>query len=299
MNVLCTAETDPEMDRHEDWFTNDEMKNPVFHDYMKIYVPYCSSDLYAGNRESSEETGNFFFYGEEIVNAVRESLVANFNLEAMESIVVSGSSAGGIGTWKNCNNFAGGNVKCVIDSGGWMPWPVFPEHCKLAAKASIEDTAIFHGSKDDQICVDEHGNDENGILHCGILSTAYVYINHPTFIMENQEDTTFEGRILEVCPVDSNNKTEFLETLKAAAIAELKDSPLVRPDIGFYYPDCRGHMLYTRADILLISDGTKNYTLNDALKEWLETDGDVHLIGKPGEKCSDHLRDEPHFRLIF
>ena len=30
---------------------------------LKVWVHYCSSDLYTGTRDASEDTGNFFFHG--------------------------------------------------------------------------------------------------------------------------------------------------------------------------------------------------------------------------------------------
>ena len=297
---LCTARTEPDMNRGEDWFSNDEIKNPAFHNYMKVYVPYCSSDLYAGTKASSEETGNFFFYGKEIIAAVKASLMENFGLSTMETVVLMGGSAGGIGTWENCNDFSGNfTLKCIIDSAGWMPWWFFPSHCQVVAKIMVQMAAMFHGSQDDQKCVDDNVDDPLGILQCGILSTAYPYINHDMFFMENQEDTVYEEQMLLVCPIDNENRTEFLQNLKAAAVAGLRDSPILKPDIGFYYPDCRGHELFFHPRDYLINDGSQDVTLNDAVKAWLDGANDVHLIGKAGEKCPHHSGAESSFRLIF
>ena len=74
--------------------------NPAFAGYIKVYVPYCSSDEHSGNKEASEETGNFHFNGRNIVSAVVDDLHATGTLghPGGEHVVLAGASAGGAAT---------------------------------------------------------------------------------------------------------------------------------------------------------------------------------------------------------
>ena len=72
-----------------------------------MLVPYCSSDLWLG-KKSTHRNGsfdfvndpsvdNFSFKGHTIFRSVFKDLHKNYNISFSEEIVVSGSSAGGIG----------------------------------------------------------------------------------------------------------------------------------------------------------------------------------------------------------
>jgi hypothetical protein len=48
--------------------------NPDFYNANHVLIPYCSSDLWSGDRESSSETGGYEFRGRRIVQAVVRDL---------------------------------------------------------------------------------------------------------------------------------------------------------------------------------------------------------------------------------
>ena len=106
--------------------------NPAFASYIKVYVPYCSSDEHSGNKEASEETGNFHFNGRNIVSAVVDDLHATGMLDhpGGEHVVLAGASAGGAGAARNCD-FVADKVKslghdslvsCVLDGADLEPF---------------------------------------------------------------------------------------------------------------------------------------------------------------------------------
>ena len=45
------------------------------HDYLQVYVPYCTSDVYTGRREAGEESGGYTFHGKYVLEAVIEDLL--------------------------------------------------------------------------------------------------------------------------------------------------------------------------------------------------------------------------------
>ena len=72
-----------------------------------MYVPYCSSDEHAGNRDASAETANLHFNGKNIVSDVVDQLMAHpLAGQEIEKIVIIGFSAGGAGVARNCDFMA-------------------------------------------------------------------------------------------------------------------------------------------------------------------------------------------------
>merc|ERR1711872_557822 len=82
-------------------------ENPAFHDWYKVWIPYCSSDEHAGDRVASAETANLHFNGKNIVADVIDQLMAHpLAGQEIEKIVIIGFSAGGAGVARNCDFMA-------------------------------------------------------------------------------------------------------------------------------------------------------------------------------------------------
>lgn len=82
--------------------SGDEEENPYAYSWNRVFLKYCSSDLWSGTRtNASAETFGLYFSGHNIVQAVFAKLLATTNLSMASDVVVTGESAGGIGTWIN------------------------------------------------------------------------------------------------------------------------------------------------------------------------------------------------------
>lgn len=81
--------------------------NPDFHDWAKLFVPYCSGDLHSGTRrERSEELGGWYFAGHNLlVGALAQMRRLWPHFEPSE-VLVTGSSAGGIAVLMHADWFA-------------------------------------------------------------------------------------------------------------------------------------------------------------------------------------------------
>ena len=85
----------------------DPQKNPLFHDYNHVLVPYCSQDAFLANRSnpvrsdfsfnSTQGADNFVYKGREIFYSVFDDLLREHGMNNTKRIVVAGSSAGGVG----------------------------------------------------------------------------------------------------------------------------------------------------------------------------------------------------------
>ena len=109
-------------------------------DANKVYIPYCTSDGWMGNRAASNSTFGWEFRGQKVVEGVLNTLQADRGLGAKEqTLVFSGCSAGGRGAMVNLDYVMGmlangvtGNSKInlvgVLDSPLWVdiapnvPW---------------------------------------------------------------------------------------------------------------------------------------------------------------------------------
>ena len=113
-----------------------DAESPLLGDANAVYVWYCSSDAWVGDRGASDETGGRHFRGARIVDAVFDDLFDARGLGAAgeETVVFfAGSSAGGRGVAQHADRVAarvrersGGRVLAVIDSALYlddMPLP--------------------------------------------------------------------------------------------------------------------------------------------------------------------------------
>jgi len=92
---LCTASTDPDLDLAESGLgdnigSNDPAKNPAFYDFNKVWIPYCSSDVYSGTRDASQDTDNRVFHGKYIIQAVIADLISNTGITSADQVVMIG-----------------------------------------------------------------------------------------------------------------------------------------------------------------------------------------------------------------
>ena len=167
--VLMSSKTLPKSVIGRDLLASSEKENPTFHKYTCVLVPYCSSDLWLGNSTSpnkpfdsvdNSSLDNFSFKGKIIFQSVFRDLAVKFNLSYAEELVVSGSSAGGVGVmnhaeWLLNNNsiFAKSQAKLmfIIDSAWFINFQdgfksrVKPEFAKLAKISSRACADISYG----------------------------------------------------------------------------------------------------------------------------------------------------------
>ena len=105
---LCTASTATHYDVSDTIWSKDAEENPPFHNFAKIYVHYCSSDVYTGTKNASDDINGYYFHGKYIIDAVVEDILANKQgVEKMNQLVFMGASAGAFGVTPNCDFVAG------------------------------------------------------------------------------------------------------------------------------------------------------------------------------------------------
>ena len=133
-----------------DVLSSDCTENPTFCKHGHVLIPYCSSDLWLGNEDSTSrqyssllkqepcdcwdqncfqynptsEDLQFTFRGQTIFRSVLETLDSMYNLQGASEIVLVGSSAGGVGVLNSAKwmrqEFQNVNIKIITDSSWFI-----------------------------------------------------------------------------------------------------------------------------------------------------------------------------------
>jgi len=239
----------------------------------RIYVKYCSSDLWSGDAPASSATFGYQFRGSRIVSAVITSLVQKRGMGSVPGsrLLFGGCSAGAIGAMNNLDAVVdlvqplGLQVQGFLDGAGlldiqprgwkWSPWletlqqlmanmttftqPVFPSYC---AK---------HFPGKEWRCL-------LGQYRMPLISSAPFFVNVPQFDdFELMYDT---DNYLPVSP----SQLSFVEEFQAGTLALIAALP---PNTGVFAPTCLVHCLsgQTTFTQLTLEDGT---SLESALSAW-------------------------------
>ena len=114
------------------------MRTWFSYEYTHVLVPYCSSDLWLGQKTNPNKpfhfvndstVDNFSFKGHAIFRSVLLDLLQRYNLSKAVEIVLAGSSAGGIGVLNHADwvlnhviKYHGlkAKLKSIIDSGWFI-----------------------------------------------------------------------------------------------------------------------------------------------------------------------------------
>ena len=91
---LCTMAQDEGKNLEGNIWSGDKEENPGLHDSYKVFVPYCTSDVYIGRRDPDNSTAGYAFRGRNVVEAVITDLLSDFNPVSITQFVFMGASAG-------------------------------------------------------------------------------------------------------------------------------------------------------------------------------------------------------------
>ena len=82
--------------------SGDAVENPALYGAHRVYLPYCTQDLWSGSSPKAGEWG-LHFGGRLIIDAVIDALMPT-GLADATTVVLTGASAGGIGVWINVDH---------------------------------------------------------------------------------------------------------------------------------------------------------------------------------------------------
>jgi len=280
---LCTArmEENLELDTDTMWST-DPQQNPPFHDFARVYVPYCSSDLYIGTRDVSADRG-YYFHGKYIVKAIAEDIASRAN--SLEQVVFYGTSAGAIGVAFNCDTvaevfkekFPNLDVRCVADGNDFFPVDssMNTDTCDLGVQ---NDKEAFWGGKPDKSCESEAASKEE----CFAFATSFNHITTPLMVVQTLTDPTVKHE----CSPDVTEDPDYWVTYrnKVAALADqFKEE---KPNNGLWVPNCVYHVSQGKrtmwGEMLVGETSGQQLALREALSNWISgSDGGFQVVDNP------------------
>lgn len=198
-----------EQNREESPFLDKNCNNnPDFCEANHIFVPYCTGDTHTGTRhENLDESFGMYFDGKLNFQAIVKKLIAEHGMGDAENVLLTGSSAGGIGVYFNVDWLAeqvpDANVKAVPLAGWFFPrsleeqdspeylppddYPHFADGIQGNDMIDMANTTsrTLWQVEADPICA------QNEIKHpesCAMIHVMYKYIRSPIFAVQNQFD---------------------------------------------------------------------------------------------------------------
>jgi len=165
-------------------------------DYTRVYLHYCSGDLHAGDAT----VGSLHMRGRRIVEAVLDALLTKHGMDLASVVVVTGASAGGVGTYLNAdyiaNKVSSYGIKTVaVPLGGMLLYSAFKFEAGVFGKTVHQyfseagglDRSAWQNQALDSGCSDAYG--EPGRFDCMFLDRFAQYLEVPTFLVYNRWDT--------------------------------------------------------------------------------------------------------------
>lgn len=224
LSSLMSASEGPELRESNGIQSISSKDNPDFYNANHVYVHYCSSDLWSGQREASAETGGRHFQGLNIFRAVIQdlmdgSITAAPNLAEAKFVLFSGSSAGGAGVLVHLDWLAAqlptANVRGVDDAGWFLDSEPF-ESSLPSPRAALNAGYRFWNGAVDESCAAQNVGGEGT---CLLGPQVYPFITTPLFIQIAQFDGPQLGMLGLRPPLDEADKAyaiDFAERVRAS-----------------------------------------------------------------------------------
>ena len=232
--------------------SNDVTINPYFYDWVRVFFPYCTSDLYSGNRDASNDTNGMAFKGKAMFKAVVTDLISKVKMNHAKRVVLTGTSAGGGGTIANCDLLQSMlpdvHVTCVPDAASFYPdIPQFASGCISANATMIIGKRFWNATK------------EFGPFNW------WKEVKSPVLISIALWDTF----AIPVFYCGNVHNASHMEKWATALLASIKDIHTHHKNISVYIPGCVRHGLLAMDNTFAsIIAGTQQYSASDTISKW-------------------------------
>merc|ERR1712088_895839 len=265
-----------------------------------VWIPYCSSDEHAGNRDASAETANLHFNGKNIVADVVDQLMAHpLAGQEIEKIVIIGFSAGGAGVARNCDFMADrlaalgstAKVMCIMDGADFEPYWM-TNRCDLILDE--RESAEFWNAHEDDSCVSALGDTA---VECSAFSMFWPYVETPFMIVSSEADP-----VVHFCAdnpaLGENTPGSFAREWREGMVEltqQVIDSE--RNDVGIFLGNCAFHVgtaipeVYTDLAVSVLGDANAKITLMEIIDNWVNNRGTSRAMDDPtvdNPTCPQH-----------
>lgn len=193
-------ESNPPVEDEKGILNPNPLKNPYFYNANRVYMRYCSSDLFSGNRVLTLDGSiSWYFRGRAILQATLEDLGSPTNpslpsLQDATKVLLSGGSASGISIFPALDWAAGQlqtmygitYVKGLSDAGWLVELTPLGPGILPASEQMQSGYEYWHaqGNIDSDCEAANVGNE----WRCYFGSYSYDYISTPLFVYNSQYD---------------------------------------------------------------------------------------------------------------
>lgn len=233
-------------------FTSSDPANP-FAEWNKVFVPYCSGDMWSGQRMmATDETFGLFFAGHLVVEATIDWLSHEGLNISGSHLIFSGGSAGGVGAFTNMDFVAAmlPTVKVLgAPVGGFPPeitwYPGVPPPEEDVRDSGFERFVPLFKSYMNEMCVAGLSPTSRQAL-CFVPRILYQFLVTPVFVIEALIDATVLGGF-EAIPVSKVLNQRVIAFVNDYGINASRNFEQIRASFGrargdgLYAPDCLMH----------------------------------------------------------
>lgn len=261
--------------------------NPAFGNATMVYVPYCSSDVFSGDRGPSS-TSKWVFRGRSILQALVQDL-GTLGIDTASSVAVAGCSAGAQTVVVNLDYVAGllgyvthAPVSGVMDAGWFMseqplvPWDTAPD-------IQFKDALALWNGQVDESCAD--ANSENA-WECYFSTVGVKYLKTRFFMHTEQYDAFQVPWDVGHGPPYNGTDMQYVMEMRSKFHTTLNDE--INHPNGVWSAACFYHCVTMGPTYYQITiDGV---TIADALAKWYNNPTEeVKMIDNcKGFNCSAH-----------
>ncbi|KAK3556206.1 hypothetical protein QTP70_005993 [Hemibagrus guttatus] len=275
-------------------------ENPHWYNANIVFVPYCSSDVWSGNKpaaktKQAKET-EYSFMGSVIIRELIKEL-ATKGLKQAKVVMLAGTSAGGTGVLLNIEKVASQleqlgadvQVRGLVDSGWFLESkqqksPECPDSLSCTPVDAIKKgLRMWNGVIPDK-CKQHYKRGEE--WQCFFGHKLYSFLSSPLFVVQWLFDE--EQLRVENIYVGGQSLSEQQWTYMQNLGKELKNS--LKDVTAAFAPSCLSHTLITKSNWMDFQ--VKGTSLSRALQCWDKSLQEANKNSKtPLKGCPFHLID--------
>lgn len=206
-----------------DLLSSDAKENPLFHDFNRVLVPYCSQDAFLANSSlPTVDIGHianisFVFRGRVILQSVIQDLL-DLGMNDAARVVLAGSSAGGVGVLNNLEWIQGQlnvstDLSLIIDSSWFIPFNDYH-----AINFSPEEATLY--GIEQPLCFDH----SSGYPCC---TSLVCLLTNDDYIQQQLPHTFFITSLYDIFTLEESLK-DIVSLLDFTASAEISDQDFLR-----------------------------------------------------------------------
>ena len=322
---LGTSSTWSKTQRGAQLQSTDASENPDFHEWNMLYLKYCSGDVWTGTqakptdpwaaaggaalshdlryvggsaRHASVDTASdskFSFTGHTNLAVAVAEAKAHLGLAAATDVVLTGCSAGGIGTFYNADwlasQFDAAQTKVVGNpQAGWFGLDINDYDDWVHGKPN-PDPHYFNSSSwlmnIDQMHVPGQGDaidrclaadPSAGLQLCSSVPRMYPFTETPLFVSENTADSYqvfAQGGAPQTLANATTAYVDYLHGILAGSLHVTVIGGKKKAMDGLYSPACLAHCLQFSGDKAPLVAGK---THQQAVGDWYFGRGDGHFL---------------------